>query len=386
MKTVLFISHDASRTGAPIVLLNLLKWLKANTELSFQVLLRRSGELQSEFEAIAPTYLFDPGSSARPAWARLWQRLRPAQDQRLARLRTHCRQANVGLIYANTIVSSDIVAGLADLGYPTICHVHELEFLIRHYLGLAEFARLKQAVHHYIAVSDAVQENLMVNHQIPATQIERIYEFIPTAVHQLDQYQDQRQAVRQQLGIPLEAAIVCASGTIEWRKGPDLFLHLARQVQHQKPGLPVYFLWVGGETNSPRYHELMHDVELLGLGSTVRFLGAQPQAAPYFAACDVFAMMSREDPFPLVCLEAAALGKPIVCFDRSGGAREFVETDCGVVVPYLDISGMAEQVLILLQAPQLREQMGARAAQKVRERHDIAIAAPQVLQVIQRFL
>jgi glycosyltransferase involved in cell wall biosynthesis len=60
----------------------------------------------------------------------------------------------------------------------------------------------------------------------------------------------------------------------------------------------------------------------------------------YFAAFDVFALVSREDPFPVVCLEAASLGKPIVCFNSSDGEKEFVENDCGFVVPDLDIEIM----------------------------------------------
>ena len=46
---VLFVSHDASRTGAPILLLNFLKWLKENTEISFITLLKQGGVLEPEF-------------------------------------------------------------------------------------------------------------------------------------------------------------------------------------------------------------------------------------------------------------------------------------------------------------------------------------------------
>ena len=41
----------------------------------------------------------------------------------------------------------------------------------------------------------------------------------------------------------------------------------------------------------------------------------------------------EEDPYTLVCLEAAALEKPYVCFEGAGGSPEFVEEDCGFVVP-----------------------------------------------------
>jgi glycosyltransferase involved in cell wall biosynthesis len=81
--------------------------------------------------------------------------------------------------------------------------------------------------------------------------------------------------------------------------------------------------------------------------------------ADYMAAADVFVLTSREDPYPLVCLEAAALEKPIVCFEGGGGTPEFVEADCGFVVPYLDIIGMADRVISLLDSPDCRDNLGA---------------------------
>ena len=96
--------------------------------------------------------------------------------------------------------------------------------------------------------------------------------------------------------------------------------------------------------------------------------------------------MSREDSYPLVCLEAASLAKPILCFDRAGGEREFVEEDCGFVVPYLQVEMMAERTLELLGSAELRQRMGERAKAKVRERHDVSVSAPRILEVIRRLL
>lgn len=47
---------------------------------------------------------------------------------------------------------------------------------------------------------------------------------------------------------------------------------------------------------------------------------------------------------------------------------------------------MAEKALTLIDSLELRQSMGRRALQKVRERHDIEISASKLLTVIQRFL
>src|SRR4051812_23665793 len=50
MKQILFIGHDAGRTGAPLVMLHLLEWLrKRDTELRIDLLLLRGGELEERY-------------------------------------------------------------------------------------------------------------------------------------------------------------------------------------------------------------------------------------------------------------------------------------------------------------------------------------------------
>ena len=85
----------------------------------------------------------------------------------------------------------------------------------------------------------------------------------------------------------------------------------------------------------------------------------------------------------MVCLEAAAIGKPILCFDNAGGMKEFVETDAGFVVPYLYILAMAQKCIEIIRSPELRIRLGEQAKSKVRQRHDVEVAAPMLLQIIQ---
>ena len=102
----------------------------------------------------------------------------------------------------------------------------------------------------------------------------------------------------------------------------------------------------------------------------------------YYNAMDVFLLPSREDTFPLVCLEAALLERPIVCFQNAGGMPEFVEDDCGFAVPYLDTVAAAERIVELARDRQLRRMMGASAAAKVRARYDVSNGGLAMLNII----
>ena len=84
----------------------------------------------------------------------------------------------------------------------------------------------------------------------------------------------------------------------------------------------------------------------------------------------------------MVMLEAACFGVPSLCFDRCGGAPEFVEDDAGFVVPHLDAMAMAEHVIQLAEDRSLRDRLGRGAEKKVRDRYDVSVVAPQILKII----
>lgn len=360
---VLFVSHDAGRTGAPILLLYFLRWLRENADIPFEVLLANgAGELRTDFESIAPTLA--------------WHEHQPASIE--ARLRNR----DIELIYSNTITNGRILSDLSFLSCPVITHVHELNYWINYRIEPHALRMVQEHTDHYIAVSKAVRKNLVDNLHIPEEKIDLVYEYLPLSPVNAST----GASIRRRLGIPQEAFVVGACGTTDWRKGADLFVALARAVHAQQPDGQVHFVWLGGKSTGPEYGALWHDVTHTGLERCVHFLGQHPDPLDYIAAFDVFALTSREDPFPLVNLEAASVGKPIVCFDGAGGAPEFVEDDCGFVVPYLDIETMAARVVQMMQSPQLRQQMGRRAAEKVRDRHDLEKAARKLLDIVARFL
>jgi glycosyltransferase involved in cell wall biosynthesis len=387
-KAILFVTHDAFRGGATILLLTFLRWLKNNTTLPFHVLVCRRGELESEFEKLAPVWYLDECIVGRGRLRRTVNRLRgkyvPEQNVLgLAELAPRiASEANVGLIYFNTVANGRILAALSSLQCPIITHAHELELQIKLVAG-AEFEHITRLTNYFVTVSDAVRDNLIRRHHVAAAKIERIYGFIPHVPATFRQPLASRRALLAELGIPEYARIVGACGTIVWHKGCDLFLQLAVAIRARAPALPVHFLWVGAKPPGSQFHYLQHDIDSAGLNGCVHFSDAGSAALEYIAAFDVHALTSREESLSLVMLEAATMGVPTVSFDGHG-SREFIEDDAGLLVPYLDVSAMAVSVLELLQRQEQRSRLAKRAFEKVQERHDLEIAAPKLLAVIER--
>lgn len=389
MNKILFISHDANRTGAPRSLIFLLRWLRLNSDMQISVLLKDGGVLQSEFEHNKLIGIFNSArQGSKNIGSRIIRRLGfPETKKRrwLKSLKAKLIKEDFDLIYTNTIANGEVLEFLSDfLKCPVICHVRELENMISHHVGTETFEKTRQYTTRYIAVSNAVKDNLIKKHGISIDNIDVIYNAVSDDPAQLSECLQARSRILKDLDIPDNAKVVCASGTTDWRKGPDLFIQLASNVIKKYSVEPIHFIWVGGNVHGPEFLQLQHDIEKAGIIKETHFIGSRSNPLDYYAACDIFTLMSREDPFPRVCLEAASLCKPIVCFNSAGGAPEFVENDCGFVVPYLDISTMADKVIYLLNKPSLREQMGERAIQKVKDNHNHNVVGHQILEVIGR--
>ena len=95
----------------------------------------------------------------------------------------------------------------------------------------------------------------------------------------------------------------------------------------------------------------------------------------------MFLLPSREDPFPLVTLEAAECGLPTICFAEAGGMPDFVGEDAGFVVPFGNIEAMADKVVALMENQELRQKMGAQARKKLLSSFTFAQTTPKILSV-----
>ena len=359
--------------------------------LQMHLLLGEGGPLLDDYRRLAPVTLWPKtnpyvvGATTDKVLGKLglWQPLRQRQlTQQQLDIRQQLGLDTIDAVLVNTVTSGRWFRQLAlPESIPVITFAHELAMSVGIYTQPDDLRFLLQHTHHMLAVSQATADYYTNQHGFDPARI-TLFTLIdtPALQHNVEKARSEPTPLPS-LGIPADAVVVGGCGLAEWRKGNDLFIILARLVVSRPTNKPVHFVWVGMKPNAYR-DDLWLDVEKAGLADRVHFVEPTPEVLRYMTRFHIFALTSREDPYPLVVLEAGLSEVPVLCFDGAGGAPELIEADAGVVVPYLDIELMADSVAWLADDPVARQQKGKRLRQKVQERHPAAQSMEILLKLI----
>jgi glycosyltransferase involved in cell wall biosynthesis len=385
---ILFIGHNAGRGGAPVLLLELIREFSRQSEMPFAVLLNKGGPLEEQYKAAGDTYIWQPefGSANNVFVNRLTRQwiVGIIQAWRQFRIRRALRGCSV--IFANTIANGGLLSELGLSKSPVITYVHELEAAIREATNAESLQTVLNRTKHFLSGSRAVKHNLVHQRHVSEDKIDVLYSSLPVLTRNREVYADQTAKLRRQNNISSNALIVGVAGGSEWRKGIDFFLPLINLYKQMFPNNEVHFFWLGVKKDTPTFNNLMYDFEKTALKNMAHFLEHGMDYLPVMAAFDIHLLLSREDPYPLVMLDAATFGIPTVCFADAGGAPEFVEEDSGFAVPYGDLYALSVKLNLLVNDKNLLMKMGLRAQAKVRERHSQALAMEKIIDHLKKLM
>lgn len=345
--TVLLVSHEASRTGAPILCLSLARMLKDRFNVA--VLLLKDGPLTPHFTKSCVRLAVANQGAGTDLRSLMWS--------------LDAQTFKVDAAIVNSIVSYPVLAYLGHLKVPSLMLIHEY----------AAYCKPSYPFDHVVQFSGKIVFSA------PTTKSNAIEEIgdLPILTQSLVLPQGQCVAETEPCDDAAAAAeerviaealkrnegsvVVVGAGSVNLRKGVDVFIQCAAQLRKKAPQIDFRFVWVGGGYEPDKdqgYSVYLHEqVKRSGLVDRFTFLGEVADIQAVYDRADVFLLTSRLDPLPNVGVDAICNGLPIFCFsDASGIADILIQEGYAdeLVAPYMDIEAMAAQVLAAASTPEKR--------------------------------
>ena len=162
-----------------------------------------------------------------------------------------------------------------------------------------------------------------------------------------------RERLRSDLGLPLDALIVALVGRIEDQKGVDHLISVVSAVVEAVP--QVHFVVVGDGSRRAESEEL---ARTLGVTDRVHFTGWRHDLAAIMRGIDVLAVPSRWEAFGIVNLEAMSAAKPVVAFAVEGIPEVVVDGVTGLLCPAGDRECLARSLVRVLTDRELATRLG----------------------------
>jgi glycosyltransferase involved in cell wall biosynthesis len=222
-------------------------------------------------------------------------------------------------------------------------------------------------VDHVTIVSEAAADRFVADGIVPR----KLLTVVPNGVDP-DLFRDvpatARESLRRSIGLQDEFAWL-AVGRFEIAKDYPNMLRAFAQVRDRYP--QAVLLMVGRGSLQEETEAMVRDLNLEG---AARFLGVRQDVPELMGAADGYVMSSAWEGMPMVLLEAAAAGLPIVA-TMVGGNHEVVrDEESGFLVPPRDHDALALAMLRMMELPESRRRsMGQRGREHVRTHHGLTL-------------
>jgi glycosyltransferase involved in cell wall biosynthesis len=326
-RRVLLVTHDCHPHGAQFLALEVARQLVRNGFLPAIVALE-GGKLRAEFARLGPMLVVNsPGEAA------------------LCDFLATYRGLGCSDVITSTVVSGGLLPELKKQGFRVLSLIHELPGVIHGMKQEENAQRIAELADKIVFPAQLVRDQYATI--TPVANEKAVIR--PQGLLRKNPYQGKNQEAHREVcrrhALPVDTHIVLSIGYLDQRKGADLFVEIAAQVcQHQKN---TVFIWIG-HAEQELECKVRERIGELGLQKRIILVGFDPEPLVYYAAAAVYALTSREDPFPNVVLESASVGVPVVAFEGTTGAAEFIVQQGGLLARHLDVGHFAAQLEELL--------------------------------------
>jgi glycosyltransferase involved in cell wall biosynthesis len=179
--------------------------------------------------------------------------------------------------------------------------------------------------------------------------------------------------VRGELNIPRDAVLLLFLARFTAHKQPLTLIRAFHEAVGKMPELRLLMVGEGDEKEAG-----IRLATELGLGDKVHFSPFRQDVPDVLAAADIYVLPSLWEGLPIGLLEAMAMRKAVIGTKVDGTREVLQDGENGLMVEPGDAGALAAAILRLAGDQGLRESMGARAVETVRDRFNAAVMTKEI--------
>lgn len=205
-----------------------------------------------------------------------------------------------------------------------------------------------------------------IHHMYPALRKEVFYN--PVGRQEAPRLsRSERAAIRAELKTPEDAVVIVQLSRMVELKGHAQLLEALSRIND----IPGWVCWIAGRGQRPRevryLEQLKSRAAQLGLNHRIFFTGERAEMQKLLASADIYCQPNTSpESFGNVFVEALSFGLPVVT-TNIGGAKEIVNSSCGILVPPGQPNVLAESLRQLIQDENVRARLGAAGPTRAEE-------------------
>ena len=334
-RDILVVSHDLLRTGAPIVLVDMVRVVLENGDWPV-VVSPIDGPLRQGYLDMGVTVIID-----KSIYHTIESDLFPFEY--VAR--------NFDLVVINTLAAGRAVLALHNSLPPILWWIHESstgynEF--KHCLPDKLSDKTKAYVPSEYCANSLKNAGLLYN-------LGRLKFGISDYALNVEQNDNQ------------EAVTFLMVGAIDYRKAHDVLINALNYID--KGVIKKAQFIIIGSVNDLEIHKVCMAAKDKYGNVFLHDSMPREEVLHWYSKADCLLLPSREDPLPVVAIEAMMCSLPAVCSDQTGTADYITHYENGLIFPSEDAKALAEHITYAIEQRDKMAQMGRKARTDIYEKY-----------------